>query len=239
MAKKQTRKALLVVDVQNDFCPGGALAVRNGDLVVEPLNRVIKFLNDYGDPVYFSRDWHPHQTKHFKEFGGIWPVHCVRTTWGAQFHPKLKVVEDVLSKIVSKGQSTEDGGYSPFEGRLIEYMPSGVGWDGASLDEELESELVSDLYIGGLATDWCVKAACLDARKLGYTVYLLTDACRAVNINNPDDPRRSEPKIVDIINWLKHHNNPVTDENIALEEMTRAGVILTTTHEVLLNESRA
>ena len=246
MTDKSTGKALLVVDVQRDFCSGGALAVPNGDLVVQPLNRGIKFFDQNRDSVFFSEDCHPHTTKHFKEFGGIWPVHCVRTTWGAEFHPNLYFpLEHIYETVheILKGEGSEDDGYSAFEGHI--YVPSPLGTRKWTLSEMLEGDFlevfggkkVKELYVGGLATDWCVKATCLDAIKLGYNVYLLTDACRAVNINDPNDPRRSEPEIVEIINWLSNHNQPITDENIAIEEMRRAGVIFTTTDKVI-HESR-
>lgn len=188
---KKTGKALLVVDVQNDFCPGGALAVTDGDTVIEPLNRLIEHIWSF--PIFYSRDWHPRKTKHFDK----WPPHCVQHTRGADFHPKLNIRYGL---VVTKGTSTEDDGYSPFEG-TIAYKSSG-------LHEALQDLYVTDLYVGGLATDYCVKAACLDAIKLGYRVYLLTDACKAVNLRP-------------------------TDEADALEEMRRAGVVFTTTSEVL------
>ncbi|OGN01136.1 MAG: hypothetical protein A3B91_02745 [Candidatus Yanofskybacteria bacterium RIFCSPHIGHO2_02_FULL_41_29] len=198
------RKSLLVVDVQNDFCPGGTLAVTNGNKVVEPLNRMITFFSKNTWQVILSRDWHPRETKHFKEFGGIWPVHCVQNTPGADFHPKLLISPKTY--IISKGYSNTDDGYSPFEGVWLRIKDWPIS---------LEALLwrTSELYIGGLATDYCIKAACLDARKIGYTVYLLTDACRAVNLKP-------------------------TDEADALKEMRQAGVIFTTTDEVLnQNES--
>ena len=205
------RSALLVVDVQNDFCPGGALAVNNGDLVIEPLNKMIVFADKDNWLLFFSRDRHPHTTKHFKEFGGIWPMHCVRTTWGARFHPNLIVPTHSSSYIVSKGESTEDDGYSPFEGHY--YYPYDnhertTAYEQIPFNTVLTNLKVTDLYVGGLATDYCVKAACLDARRLGYTVYLLTDACKAVNLK------------------------PM-DERDALIDMKHAGVIFTTTDEVL------
>lgn len=187
-------KALLIVDVQNDFCPGGALAVTNGDQVVEPLNRMIAYFGIKGFPVFCSRDWHPVNSKHFSK----WRVHCVQNTSGANFHPDLNTTHGI---IVTKGTSTEDDGYSPFEGFLE---------NGRNLNDLLKTLNTRDLYIGGLATDYCVKAACLDARKpeLNYNVYLLTDACRAVNLKPGD-------------------------EALALNEMINAGVKMTTTDEVL------
>ena len=193
------RPALLVVDVQNDFCPGGALAVRNGDSVVEPLNQAIKLFDETGWPMFFSRDWHPHTTKHFKDFGGIWPTHCVATTWGAEFHPRLIIPPSAI--IITKGQSDKDDGYSPFEGSL--FRPN--DWP-LSLNILLKG--AEELYIGGLAPDYCVKAACLDARELGYNVHLMTDACRAVNLSP-------------------------NDEIDALKIMQLAGVMMTITNEVM------
>ena len=201
-------KALLVVDVQNDFCPGGALAVRNGGLVIEPLNRMIRFFEEKKGIIFFSRDYHPHITKHFKEFGGIWPSHCIRTTWGAEFHPNLYVPK--TGYVISKGMSYEDDGYSPFEGIYLRNND----WP-LSLQVLLPWE--TELYIGGLATDYCVKAACLDAMKLVNNswiknVYLLTDACRAVNLKPGD-------------------------EALALSEMANAGVTFITTDEVINTQS--
>ncbi|MFN3974245.1 MAG: isochorismatase family protein, partial [Dehalococcoidia bacterium] len=106
--------ALLVVDVQNDFCPGGALPVPRGDSVVPVLNTYIALFQRLGYPVIASRDWHPPQTRHFKPFGGVWPVHCVQGTWGAQFHPNLRLPPDVL--IVSKGMDPEQDSYTAFDG---------------------------------------------------------------------------------------------------------------------------
>ena len=191
-----TKKALLVVDVQNDFCPGGALAVTNGDQVVEPLNRMINHAFGSGWKVYASRDWHPAVTKHFKIYGGFWPVHCVQNTPGADFHPRLN---SHYALVISKAFRPDEDGYSEFEG----VTPSGI-----PLDEALKSASVTDLYVGGLATDYCVKATCLDGVKLGYKVYLLLDACRAVNVNPSDGDK-------------------------AVEEMKAAGVLVTTTEEVI------
>ncbi len=164
---EKTRKALLVVDVQNDFCPGGALAVKNGDLIIEPLNRIIRSFEQKKHPMFFSRDWHPHTTKHFEDFGGLWPIHCVRTTWGAQFHPNLKIPPKAY--IISKGYCQDDDGYSPFEGVYLRNNDWPISFN-------LLLNNTKELYIGGLATDYCVKAACLDVRKLNYTVYVLTEA---------------------------------------------------------------
>ena len=201
------RKALLVVDVQNDFCSGGALAVKNGDLVIEPLNRIIRFFNQSGYLLFFSRDWHPHTTKHFKDFGGLWPIHCVRTTWGARFHPSLQIPSNAY--IISKGYGQDDDGYSPFGGAYLRD-------DDWPLSLNILLHNTNEIYIGGLATDYCVKSSVLDALKLVQDpkhplekAYLLTDACRAVNLKPGDDVR-------------------------ALSEMANAGAQFITTSEVIL-----
>lgn len=179
---KKARKALLVVDVQKDFCLGGALAVRNADAIVPLLNSLI--IKQYlWEVILFSRDWHPPVTKHFKEYGGQWPAHCVKGTPGAEFHPDLKIPGTAY--VISKGMNPEEDAYSPFQGEAY----------GCSLDEILKAHKITELYIGGLATDYCVKAACLHARELGYNVYLLTDACRAVNLK-PGDAIRALSEIM-------------------------------------------
>lgn len=164
------KKALIVVDVQNDFCPGGSLAVANGDEVVAPLNRLIKEFLDRGDPVYKTRDWHPAQTKHFTAYGGTWPIHCVQKTPGAEFHPEL--IDDPRIEIISKGTDESADGYS--------------GFDGTNLAQRLRAKGVEELWVGGLATDYCVKHTVLDALRERFEVRALADAMRAVNIN-PND----------------------------------------------------
>jgi len=171
--------ALLIVDVQNDFCPGGALAVPEGDQVIAPLNRAAVWVAQRGGLVVASRDWHPPNTRHFKEFGGLWQVHCVQGTSGAAFHPDLRLSDGTI--IVSKGTGTEDDGYSAFEGHTD---------DGRTLHEMLQAHGVRRLLVGGLATDYCVRASVLDALKHGYEVVVLTDAIRGVNLQ-PDDSARA------------------------------------------------
>src|SRR5438876_12218131 len=109
----QTKKALVVVDVQNDFCPGGSLAVANGDEVVAPLNKLMKEFLDRGEPVYKTRDWHPEKTKHFAAYGGAWPVHCVQNTRGAAFHPDR--LDDRRITTISKGFDESADGYDGFD----------------------------------------------------------------------------------------------------------------------------
>lgn len=171
-----SRRALLVVDVQNDFCPGGALAVAQGDKVVPALNRYIEISSKNKIPVIASRDWHPRQTKHFKEFGGVWPVHCVRNTPGAAFHPALKFPAQTI--VVSKGIDPDKDSYSAFQA---------VDERGRPLRDILKDAGVKELWIGGLATDYCVKASVLDALQ-HFKVKLLMDAIAGVNIH-PDDAR--------------------------------------------------
>jgi nicotinamidase/pyrazinamidase len=169
MANDQ-KKALIVVDVQNDFCPGGSLAVADGDEVVAPLNELMKEFLDRGEPVFKTRDWHPAKTKHFADYGGIWPVHCVQNTPGAEFHPGL--FDDPRITIISKGIDESADGYS--------------GFDGTNLAQILRDEEVKEVWVGGLATDYCVKHTVLDAVQQGFRVKALADAMRAVNVNPTD-----------------------------------------------------
>ena len=175
MSNVGERRALIVVDVQNDFCPGGALAVEHGDEVVAPLNRLIEEFLARGEPVYKSRDWHPAQTKHFAAYGGTWPIHCIRGTAGAEFHPALS--DDPRVQVVSKGLGDEDS-YSAF--------------DGTTLAEDLRRQGVREVWVGGLATDYCVKNTVLDALREGFRVRALSGAMRAVNLQPGDGPRAME-----------------------------------------------
>jgi nicotinamidase/pyrazinamidase len=169
------KQALIVVDVQNDFCPGGALAVAHGDEVVPPLNKLIAEFLQRGDPVFKTRDWHPLTTKHFADFGGTWPVHCVQGTKGAEFHPDL--TDDARIHIISKGLGDEDS-YS--------------GFDGTDLAAQLRNSGVDEVLVGGLATDYCVKNTVLDALKEGFTVKALTNAMRPVDLQPGDGNRAIE-----------------------------------------------
>ena len=167
-----SKRALIVVDVQNDFCPGGSLAVTRGDDVVAPLNKLIEEFLERGEPVFKSRDWHPKKTKHFAAYGGTWPVHCVQNTKGAEFHPDL--IDDMHIRIISKGLGDEDS-YSAF--------------DGTDLALQLRRLGVEEVWVGGLATDYCVKNTVLDAVKEGFRVKALEDAMRAVEVNPGDGER--------------------------------------------------
>ena len=169
------KRALIVVDVQNDFCPGGALAVVQGDEVVAPLNRLIDEFLDNGLPVFKTRDWHPPTTKHFQAYGGTWPVHCVQNTRGAEFHPQLR--DDPRIHIISKGLGDTDC-YS--------------GFDETDLAEQLHQAKVDEVLVGGLATDYCVKNTVLDAIKNGFDVIVLADAIRPVDLQPGDGERAIE-----------------------------------------------
>lgn len=173
--------ALLIVDVQNDFCPGGALAVPDGDRVIPVLNRAIERFSDAGRPVFASRDWHPPDTKHFKDRGGPWPPHCVAGTGGAAFHPDLRLPPGAT--IVSKGQDRNDDGYSAFEATTE---------DGRTLADHLRARGVTDLYVGGLTTDYCVRATALDARAAGFRVTVLADGVAGID---EDDSHRALDEI--------------------------------------------
>ena len=165
-------QALIVVDVQNDFCPGGSLPVAHGDDIVTPLNELIdKFLRA-GAPVYKTRDWHPATTRHFEKYGGTWPIHCVQNTTGAEFHPELR--DDPRIHIISKGLG-DTNCYS--------------GFDETDLADQLRNEGIEEVLVGGLATDYCVKATVLQAIKEGFKVKALAGAMKPVEINPGDGER--------------------------------------------------
>ena len=172
----EPKRALVVVDVQNDFCPGGSLAVAKGDEVVAPLNKLIGEFLDHGEPVFKTRDWHPAKTRHFALYGGTWPIHCVQGTRGAEFHPDL--LDDPRITIVSKGIDERADGYS--------------GFDGTSLARVLRESRVEEVWIGGLATDYCVKHTVLDALREGFAVKALADAMRPVNVSPNDGAKAIE-----------------------------------------------
>ncbi len=184
--REDVLKALLIVDVQNDFCPGGALAVPEGDKVVPVINKIM----DAFPLVIASKDWHPKDTVHF---GKKWPPHCVQNTPGADFHPKLNASK--IKKVFLKGSKNKDDGYSAFEATS------------ADLAEFLKKEGVEDLYVCGLATDYCVKATALDADKIGFETFVVEDAVAAVNVKPGDGEK-------------------------ALKEMAHAGVTLIRSDEI-------
>lgn len=161
----QSDDALIVVDVQKDFCSGGALPIQSGDDVVPVLNEWIEAASTCGARVVFSRDWHPADHASFQEQGGPWPQHCVQNTQGAEFHAQLKVPRS--TQIVSKGTARTADNYSAF--------------DGTNLAAQLECQAVRRVWIGGLAQDICVRATVLDACQLGFEVHLIADATRPVD----------------------------------------------------------
>jgi nicotinamidase/pyrazinamidase len=157
--------ALLVVDVQNDFLPGGALAVADGDAVIKPLNACIALFVQKNLPVFATRDWHPADHCSFKKQGGPWPAHCVKETRGAEFAPSLNL--PASARVISKATQSTAESYSGFAETDLENM--------------LRLEGVRRLWIGGLATDYCVLNTVRDALAAGFGVLLLRDAIRAVN----------------------------------------------------------
>ena len=167
--------ALLVIDMQNDFCTGGALAVPGSEAVVNAINRHVEYAQKAQMPIYASRDWHPAQTTHFKEFGGEWPVHCVSDSAGAEFHPDLELPAETI--VVTKGTRDDAPGYSAFEGTTGE---------GVALLEDLRRRGVTHVFVGGLATDYCVRASVLDALHAGLQVTVLDDAIAGVNLQPGD-----------------------------------------------------
>jgi nicotinamidase/pyrazinamidase len=184
--------ALLVVDVQNDFLPGGALGITGGDAIVPPLNRLLGAWRKRSLPVFLSRDWHP--TKHcsFASQGGPWPDHCVAGTFGAEFSRQLQVAPTDV--VISKATRLDKDAYSAL--------------DGTPLAGALHSRGITRLFIGGLATDYCVRATGTDARAAGLGVVVLADAVCAVNVEPGDADR-------------------------ALAELEQAGCDLATTDAVL------
>ena len=176
--------ALLVVDVQNDFAdPAGNLYVRGGEDVVGPVNQELQWAAAAGAVIVYTQDWHPPATPHFAKDGGVWPVHCVAGTWGAELHPDLRLVPG--ADVVRKGTSGEDG-YSAFSVR----QPTTGEHAGTGLEDLLRARGVSRVVIVGLATDYCVKETGLDARRLGFEATVVTDAIGAVDLQ-PDDGKRA------------------------------------------------
>jgi len=173
VAQWQDTDALLIVDVQNDFLPNGALAVRDGDQVIPALNRCIDLFTRRTFPVFATRDWHPEHHCSFQSRGGPWPAHCIAGTPGAAFAGKLMLPENTI--IISKAVKADRDAYSGFEETKLRHHLQSLG--------------VRRLVVGGLATDYCVLNTVRDGLKLGYRVLLLADAVRAVNVRPGDGDR--------------------------------------------------
>lgn len=171
--------AVILVDVQNDFIPGGKLSVPQGDKVPLVINRYIEMAKSKGLPIFATRDWHPADHSSFKEQGGPWPPHCVAGTRGAEFATDLNLPSD--ASIISKGTKVERDAYS--------------GFGETDLDEKLRAAGIKRLLIGGLATDYCVLNTVKDALNLGYKVLLMEDAIRAVNVR-PEDGRKAVEEMI-------------------------------------------
>lgn len=173
-----SRTALVVVDVQNDFAdPRGSLYVPGGEQIIAEVNELVRLASEAGALIVYTQDWHPPVTPHFRKDGGIWPVHCVRDTWGAQLHPELQV----RGEVIRKGTGGEDG-YSGFT-----FRDPRTGVEGSTgLEALLRSRGIERILIVGLATDYCVKETALDAVRLGFEAAVAEDATRAVNLKAGD-----------------------------------------------------
>jgi len=181
MAICNNNSALLIVDMQNDFCPGGSLAVPDGDQIVPVINRVIEYCRLSRIPVIASRDCHPVETTHFINYGGLWPSHCVQGTSGADFHPDLQLLPDAM--ILSKGTDPESDDYSAFHAKDNK---------GSELAVILSTLGVSEIYVCGLATDYCVKETVLESLQRKFSVTLLIDAIKGVDIKPGDSEKAME-----------------------------------------------
>ena len=175
----QTDDALIIVDVQNDFLPGGSLAVPRGDEVVPVLNRYIHAFEEKELPIFATRDWHPVNHCSFKAYGGTWPPHCVQGSKGAEFAPGLQLPKDAM--IISKDTNPAENTYS--------------GFANTDLHDRIQALGAKRLFVGGLATDYCVLNTVKDALSLGYEVYLMEDAIRAVNVHSGDGKEAIEEMV--------------------------------------------
>lgn len=175
MTRFDARSALIVVDLQNDFAdPRGSLAVGGADRVITAVNELIAAAEAAGAPIFYTQDWHPERTPHFVTDGGLWPVHCVADSWGAQLHPELR---HDAGPIVRKGANGEDG-YSGFTMR----DPQSGEQRATELEALLRERGVERVAVVGLATDYCVKATALDALALGFETTVVARAVAAVNL---------------------------------------------------------
>jgi nicotinamidase/pyrazinamidase len=195
MQRYDNRTALVVVDLQNDFAdPAGSLAVHGGANLVPIVNGEIAMARDEGATIVLTQDWHPERTSHFATDGGTWPVHCVAGTWGSELHPGVDASAAGTAARIRKGANGEDGysGFTMRDPQTDETTPT-------ELERLLREAGVERVVVCGLATDYCVKATALDARRLGFETAVLIDAIRPVDLAEGDGDR-------------------------AIEEMTAAGV---------------
>lgn len=162
--------ALILVDVQKDFLPDGALGVPNGDKILPVLNKATELFHQAHCPIYASRDWHPANHCSFVEQNGPWPSHCVQETAGAEFAEVLHLPKETI--VISKADTPSKDAYSAFQETALTDMLSRAG--------------IKRIIVAGLATDYCVKATVLDARKAGFDVLVIEDGIAAVNINPQD-----------------------------------------------------
>jgi len=175
MKNLKFRKALLVIDMQNDFCPGGALGVPEGDKIVSTINKYIKMFIKKKLTVFFTQDWHPAKTGHFKDFGGKWPAHCIQNSKGAQLHPGLNLPKQGV--FLYKGMDPKKDAYSAFQAEDA---------SGTSFPQLLMRMSIDTLYVAGLATDYCVRFSVNEALKQGFKVKILSDAIKGVNLKQTD-----------------------------------------------------
>ena len=171
-----SERALLVVDIQNDFCPGGALPVPDGDKIIPVVNNLIHIFSGNKEPVFATRDWHPQETSHFNTHGGIWPPHCIQSTKGAEFNPNLKLPKNFI--LISKGTQPGENGYSAFTGEDKIHKKK--------LLENLLQVSVKKVFVVGLALDYCVKETAIAAKQYGFEVVVFENGTRAVNVK-PND----------------------------------------------------
>jgi nicotinamidase/pyrazinamidase len=181
--------ALVVVDLQNDFCPGGALAVPDGDRIIPLVNRWVDRIRDAGGPIVYTQDWHPANHISFRERGGPWPPHCVQGTPGAELAPGL----DVDGPRVLKGFIPDEEAYSGFDGVVTRAGEPPVG---PRLADWLRDQGVRRLIVVGLATDYCVQATVLDGLAAGFRVAIDREGCRAVNVR-PDDGKQAITRMLE------------------------------------------
>jgi nicotinamidase/pyrazinamidase len=167
---QEAKRALIVVDIQRDFCPGGALPVTDGDKIIPVVNELVRAFEKAGLPVFFTRDWHPRNHISFRERGGPWPPHCVQNTPGASFHPSLAVPAD--ARVIDKGTLQGEDAYS--------------GFQGTDLAHELHDLHVKEIYVAGLATDYCVKNTVLDGAAKGFDTCVIADCVKGVNLKRTD-----------------------------------------------------